>query len=277
MHICVCVCVLVNVPDATSTVIITISNDSSTISAITSFVYISVTITNTDAASIVDTLIVRATTTTASSPTTTTTTTTSTAAANSTAMTTTSDTYTSIAPYTTELLTSPSLSLASDNNKKKSSSAGVIVALLVVVLITITIFVVGISIVRRAKKSKQCSKPESVYYSTIDETRLQRTTSMKSEAAHSELTDVWLSKEEPQYMEIFRNTPGSPLADKVKMQDNPSYSLSSGQVKMQLTLVLKNKLRHFIYTYVVKLQYASLLVVHNLHYYAFIVLVSCSY
>jgi len=94
-------------------------------------------------------------------------------------------------------LTSPTLNLASDNDKKKSSSAGVIVALIVlvvVILITITIFVVGINIVRKAKKSMQCSKPEGIYYSTIDDTKLQRTTSNKPSAKstsplHSSLDD----------------------------------------------------------------------------------------
>ena len=151
-------------------------------------------------------------------------------------MITTTYTYTSIATYTTALLTSPTLRLASGNNRKKSSNVGVIVALIVLVvliLITITIFVIGISIVRKAKKSMQCNKPEGIYYSTIDETNLQRTTNNQPEAPHSELTDMQLSKEEPQYMEIFKNTSGLPMADKVKMQDNPSYSLSSDQFKMQ--------------------------------------------
>ena len=133
-------------------------------------------------------------------------------------------------------MTSPTLNLVSDKDKKKSSSAGVIVALIVlvvVILITITIFVVGISIVRKAKRSMQSSKPEGIYYSTIDETKLQRTVNDKPEAPHSELTDMQLNKEEPQYMEIFKNASGSPLADKVEMQGNPSYSLSSDQVKMQ--------------------------------------------
>ena len=90
---------------------------------------------------------------------------------------------------------------------------------------------------------------------------------MKPEAAHSELTDVQLSKEEPQYMEIFKNTPGSPLADKVKMHLILCHQIKLKCKTIQLTLVLQNKLRHFTYTYVVKLQYASFLVVHNLHHY----------
>ena len=76
---------------------------------------------------------------------------------------------------------------------------------------------VGISIVRKAKKSKQRNKPKGIYYSTIDETKLQLTANIKPEETHSEQTDVQLSKEEPQYIESFKNTPGSPIADKVKL------------------------------------------------------------
>ena len=62
---------------------------------------------------------------------------------------------------------------------------------------------------------------------------MKKSTNNQPEASHSELTDMQLSKEEPQYMEIFKNTPGLPIADKVKMQDNLYYSLSSDQFKMQ--------------------------------------------
>ena len=72
---------------------------------------------------------------------------------------------------------------------------------------------VGISTVRKAKRSMQRSKPEGIYYSTIDETKLQRIINNKPEAPQSELTDMQLSKEEPQYMEIFKNAPGSSEAD----------------------------------------------------------------
>ena len=120
---------------------------------------------------------------------------------------------------------------------------GVIVAsivLVVVILIAITIFVVGISIIRKAKKNMQsskpegiqCSKPEGIYYNTIDETKLQRTMN-KPEVTHSELNDMQFSKEVPQYMEIFKNAPGSTAVDKVNMQDNPSYSFPSDGVKLQ--------------------------------------------
>ena len=92
--------------------------------------------------------------------------------------------------------------------------------LIVVILIIITLSVVGIRIVWKAKKSKQCNKPEGIYYSTIDETKLRRTTNNKLEASHSELTDMQLGKEEPHYMEISKDTPGATVANKVEMQHN---------------------------------------------------------
>ena len=51
----------------------------------------------------------------------------------------------------------------------------------------------------------------------------------KPEATHSEVNDIQLSKENPQYMEIIKSADRT-IPDKVIMQDNPSYSIP---VKMQ--------------------------------------------
>ena len=148
----------------------------------------------------------------------------------------TTDTYSSITTTTIGQLTSPTLSsTSSDRNDNNSSSVGVtvaIVVLVVVVLITITVVVIGIIVVWKERKSKQHTKPEDVYYSTIDETTLQRTPKNKPEATDNEVDDKKLSKENPQYMEIVISADCT-RADKVVIQDNPSYSVPSDQVKMQ--------------------------------------------
>ena len=126
----------------------------------------------------------------------------------------------------------PTLSSSSQSDSNNSSGIGVIVAivvLVVVVFITITVVVVGIIVVWKERKSKQHIKPEGVYYSTIDEIKLQRTPKNKPVANHSEVNDIQLSKENPQYMEIIKSADCT-IADKVIMQDNPSYSVP---VKMQ--------------------------------------------
>ena len=145
----------------------------------------------------------------------------------------TTDTYSSITT-TTALLPSPTLtSTSSDDNS--SSNVGVtvaIVVLVVVVLITITVVVIGIIVVWKERKNKQCTKPEGVYYSTIDETILQQTPKNKPELTHNEVDDKKPTKENPQYTEIVKSADCT-RADKVVMQDNPSYSAPSDQVKMQ--------------------------------------------
>ena len=73
----------------------------------------------------------------------------------------------------------------------------------------------------KEKTSKQCTKPEKVYYSTIDEAKLQRITKNKPEAINSEM-----NKEEPEYMEISESA-YSTIAGKVAVQDNPYYSIPS--------------------------------------------------
>ena len=135
-------------------------------------------------------------------------------------------------------LSSSSLTLSSSSLTLSSSSSSVgvtvaIVVVLVVVLIIITVVVIGIIVVWKERKSKQHIKPEDVYYSTIDETTLQRTSKNKPQATHNEVDD----KEEPHYifMEVVKSAKCT-KADKVAMQDNPSYSIisvPSDQVKMQ--------------------------------------------
>ena len=73
----------------------------------------------------------------------------------------------------------------------------------------------------KESKSKQCTKPEKVYYSTIDEAKLQGIAKNKLEAINSET-----NKEEPEYMEIFESA-YSTIAGKVAVQDNPYYSIPS--------------------------------------------------
>ena len=77
---------------------------------------------------------------------------------------------------------------------------------------------VGIIVGWKERKSKQHTKPEGVYYSTINETKLQQTSKNKPEATHSEVNDIQLSKENLKSADCT-------IADKVIMQDNPSYSI----------------------------------------------------
>ena len=63
--------------------------------------------------------------------------------------------------------------------------------------------------------------------------QLQKTSNNKPEVVFYEISDIRVNKEEPQYMEIFKIA-HSTVADKVTMQVNPSYSISSdNQVKTQ--------------------------------------------
>ena len=75
---------------------------------------------------------------------------------------------------------------------------------MVVVFIIIIIAVIGIIVVCKRKKSKH-TKPGGVYYSTINETMLQRTPSNKPETVvYSEMNDGQDSKE-PEYMAISKS------------------------------------------------------------------------
>ena len=122
-------------------------------------------------------------------------------------------------------INSPTLSSSQyDNNN--SSSVGVIVTIvvLVVVFIIITVVVIGIIVVwKRKTQNEQHTKPEGVYYSTIDETALPRSPTNKPESDYIEMNGGQENKDS-QYMDIPHSTK---QANKVTMQDNPAYSIAS--------------------------------------------------
>ena len=102
---------------------------------------------------------------------------------------------------------------------------------MVVIFIIITVVVIGIIVVWKRRKNEH-TKPEGVYYSTINETMLQRTPSNKPEpAVYSEMNDGQDSKE-PEYMDISKSGQSTEQAGRIIMQDNPAYSVEH-QVKMQ--------------------------------------------
>ena len=75
-------------------------------------------------------------------------------------------------------------------------------------------------------KSRQHTKPEDPYYSTINETKLERPLKTKQETVHGEMNYVQVNKEEPMYIEMLEN-PHYIMSGKVNLQSNPSYSVSS--------------------------------------------------
>ena len=138
-----------------------------------------------------------------------------------------STTTTSTGTITT-LVVSPTLSSTQSDNSSQSdnngsSSVGVILVLVIVVIITITVVVVGIIVIWKRKKSEEHTKPESAYYSTIDETTFPRSPINKPEPIYSEMNDEQNNKE-PQYMDIPENVLSTKQADKIIIQDNPAYS-----------------------------------------------------
>ena len=130
--------------------------------------------------------------------------------------------------------TEPTVSASSNDNN--NSSVGVIVAIVTLVLavfIVIAVVVVGIIVVWKGKKRVGHTKPEGVYYSTINETSLPRSPTSKPEPVYSEMNDGQDDKE-PQYMDITDKAHPTEQADKVAMQDNPAYSTASEhQVELQ--------------------------------------------
>ena len=127
-----------------------------------------------------------------------------------------------------------SSSSQSDNNNNNSSSVGAIVAIVVVVFIIITVVVVGIIVVWPRKKSEQHTKPEGVYYSTIDETTLPRSPTNKPVPVYNEMNDGQQENKEPEYMDIPEGIHSTKQASKVAMQNNPAYSIpSEHQVEIQ--------------------------------------------
>ena len=92
---------------------------------------------------------------------------------------------------------------------------------------------IGIIVVWKKKKSEQHTKPEGVYYSTIDETTIKRPPANEAGLVHTKMNDGQDSKE-PQYMDICIGTHSAKQGDKVTIQDNPAYSVSSEhQVMLQ--------------------------------------------
>ena len=126
-----------------------------------------------------------------------------------------------------------SSSQSDNNNNNNSSSVGVIVVV-VVVFIFITIVVVEIIVLWPRKKSEQHTKPEGVYYSTIDETTLPRSPTSKPEPVYNEMNDGQQENKEPEYMDIPEGIHSTKQTNKVTMQDNPAYSIpSEHQVEIQ--------------------------------------------
>ena len=94
---------------------------------------------------------------------------------------------------------------------------------------------VGIIVVWKRKKSEQHTKPEGVYYSTINETMLQRSPSNKPEAVYSEINDGQDSKE-PEYMDISKSGQSTEQAGKIIMQDN-QLILQNTKLKCKIILL----------------------------------------
>ena len=90
---------------------------------------------------------------------------------------------------------------------------------------------VGIIVVWPRKKSEQRTKPEGVYYSTIDETTFPRSPTNKPEPI---CNDGQQENKEPEYMDIPEGIHSTKQASKVTIQDNPAYSIpSEHQVEIQ--------------------------------------------
>ena len=147
-------------------------------------------------------------------------------------------TVTTTAPSSTNatlsIINSHTLSSSSqsdNNNNNNSSSVGAIVAIVVIVFFVITIVVVEIIAYWPRKKSEQHTKPEGVYYSTIDETTLPRSPTSKPEP---EMNDGQQENKEPEYMDIPEGIHSNKQTNKVTMQYNPAYSIpSEHQVEIQ--------------------------------------------
>ena len=95
-------------------------------------------------------------------------------------------------------------------------------------IIIITVVVVGIVVVWKRKKSKQDTKPDGVYYSTIDETTLQRSSTIKPEPVYSEMNDG----QDSNYIEISKSNHSTKQTNKVTMQDNPAYCEHQVNIKI---------------------------------------------
>ena len=79
-----------------------------------------------------------------------------------------------------------------------------VAVIVVIILIIITVVVGGIIVVWKRKKSEQHTKPEGVYYSTINKLALQKSLSNKPEPVYAEMDELY--NKEPQYMVISEIT-----------------------------------------------------------------------
>ena len=134
----------------------------------------------------------------------------------------------------TTFMNTPRFEESSDNNNY--SSVVVVIAIIalvvVVVFITITIVVIGIVVACKRKKSLQNVKEEERYYSTIDETTLQRLSNKKPELEMNEKQD----SKEPQYiyMDVSTSDNITEQGDKATTLDNSLYCVSpEHQIKVQ--------------------------------------------
>ena len=92
--------------------------------------------------------------------------------------------------------------------------------LVIIVFITVIIIVLIVIVFWKEKKNRQCNKPEEVYYSTVDEVKIQKIAKNKPEVANNET--------EAHYTDITENV-YSTITNKVtlQLQDNPSYFIPS--------------------------------------------------
>ena len=90
---------------------------------------------------------------------------------------------------------------------------------------------VGIIVVWKRKRNERYAKQKGIFYSTNDDTMLQKTPANKLVADYYEVTDRQDSKEPAQYIEIFIDGHSTEQADKIVIQNNPAYS--DTQFKMQ--------------------------------------------
>ena len=121
-------------------------------------------------------------------------------------------------------------STSDDNNSFSFEVIVAVVVLVLAIVIIITVVVAVIIMVWKRKKTEEHTKPEAVYYSTINETSLPRSPTSKPEPIYSETNDGQDNKD-AQNMDV---TPSTKQANKVTIQDNPEYSVAfDHQVKLQ--------------------------------------------
>ena len=105
---------------------------------------------------------------------------------------------------------------SNDSRRSNSNRAILITALVVlgiIVFITVIIIALIVIVFWKEKKSRQCNKPEEVYYSTISGANVQKDAKSKPEIVNSE---------GEAYMDMTKNVFPT-ITNKVALQDNPSY------------------------------------------------------